>query len=136
MSNRKISAALSTHLNSMPGGVPIAFENSGYTPIIGTTWIRESFLPANTATVGIGDDDSNDFRGIYQISIYTPAGASKYEAHQLVDQISTYFARGIKLTFESQSVKLTRVDVAQGMVSGAWYMTPVSVRYRGFADNG
>lgn len=135
MSHRKISAALSTRLNSLAGTTPKAYENSGYTPGEGTAWLRESYLPAETITVGMGDADSNDFRGVYQIGIYTPAGKSKYESHQLVEAIAAHFVRGTVLTFEGQAVTLTSTSIGPGITSGAWYLVPVSVRFRAFADN-
>jgi len=132
MSHRKISAALSSRLNTLTDAPPIAFENAGYTPIEGTTWLRESYLPATSTTVGIGPSDSTDFVGVYQISIYTPLDDYKLEAHQLIDSITSHFERGTVLTFDGQSVVIEQVNAAQGLASGGWFLMPVSVNWRAF----
>ena len=132
MSHRKISAALSSRLNTLTDAPPIAFENVPFTPVDGTTWLRESYLPANSATVGLEPSGSTDFVGVYQISIYTPLDDSKFGAHQLIDDITAHFARGTMLVFEGQSVVVEQVNVAQGLASGGWWLMPVSVNWRAF----
>jgi len=132
MSHRKISAALSSRLNTLPDAPPIAFENVPFTPVDGTTWLRESYLPANSATVGLEPGGSTDFTGVYQISIYTPLDDSKFGAHQLIDDITAHFARGTMLVFEGQAVVVEQVNVSQGLASGGWWLMPVSVNWRAF----
>jgi hypothetical protein len=132
MSHRKISAALSTRLNSLPSAPPIAFENAKYTPVEGTTWLRESYLPAASSTIGMEPGGSTDFIGVYQISIYTPLDDYKLESHQLIDSITAHFARGTGLEFDGQAVIIEQVNVAQGLASGSWWLMPVSVNWRAF----
>ena len=132
MSHRKISAALSSRLNTLTDAPPIAFENVPFTPVDGTTWLRESYLPANSATVGLEPSGSTDFVGVYQISIYTPLDDSKFGAHQLIDDITAHFARGTMLVFEGQAVVVEQVNVSQGLASGGWWLMPVSVNWRAF----
>ena len=118
MSHRKISAALSSRLKSLPNAPPIAVENVPYTPVDSTTWLRESYLPANSATVGLEPGGSTDFVGVYQISIYIPLDESKFGAYELVDTITAHFARGTGLDFDGQGVIIEQVNVAQGLASG------------------
>ena len=132
MSHRKISAALSSRLNTLTDAPPIAFENVPFTPVDGTTWLRESYLPANSATVGLEPGGSTDFVGVYQISIYTPLDDSKFGAYELVDAITAHFARGTMLVFEGQAVVVEQVNVSQGLASGGWWLMPVSVNWRAF----
>ena len=132
MSHRKISAALSSRLNTLTDAPPIAFENVPFTPADGTTWLRESYLPANSATVGLEPTGSTDFTGVYQVSIYTPLDDYKLESHQLIDSITAHFARGTMLVFEGQTVVVEQVNVAQGLASGSWWLMPVSVNWRAF----
>jgi len=132
MSHRKISAALSSRLNTLTDAPPIAFENVPFTPVDGTTWLRESYLPANSATVGLEPGGSTDFTGVYQVSIYTPLDDYKLESHQLIDSITAHFARGTMLVFEGQAVVVEQVNVSQGLASGGWWLMPVSVNWRAF----
>ena len=132
MSHRKISAALSSRLNTLTDAPPIAFENVPFTPVDGTTWLRESYLPATSSTVGMEPTGSTDFIGVYQVSIYTPLDDYKRESHQLIDSITAHFARGTILVFEGQTVVVEQVNVSQGMASGGWWLMPVSVNWRAF----
>ena len=132
MSHRKISAALSSRLNSLADAPPIAFENAKYTPVEGTTWLRESYLPAASSTIGMEPGGSTDFIGVYQISIYTPLDDYKLESYQLIDSITAHFARGTGLEFDGQAVIIEQVNVAQGLASGSWWLMPVSVNWRAF----
>ena len=132
MSHRKISAALSSRLNSLPSAPPIAFENAKYTPVEGETWLRESYLPATSSTIGMEPGGSTDFTGVYQVSIYTPLDDYKLESHQLIDSITAHFARGTMLVFEGQAVVVEQVNVSQGLASGSWWLMPVSVNWRAF----
>jgi hypothetical protein len=132
MSHRKISAALSTRLNTLTDAPPIAFENVPFTPVEGTTWLRESYLPATSSTVGMEPGGSTDFIGVYQVSIYAPLDDYKFESHQLIDSITAHFARGTGLEFDGQAVIIEQVNVAQGLASGGWWLMPVSVNWRAF----
>jgi len=132
MSHRKISAALSSRLGSLPAAPPIAYENAKYTPVEGTTWLRESYLPATSSTVGMEPGGSTDFIGVYQVSIYAPLDDYKFESHQLIDSITAHFARGTGLEFDGQAVIIEQVNVAQGLASGGWWLMPVSVNWRAF----
>ena len=132
MSHRKISAALSSRLNTLTDAPPIAFENVPFTPVEGTTWLRESYLPATSSTVGMEPGGSTDFIGVYQVSIYAPLDDYKFESHQLIDSITAHFTRGTMLVFEGQSVVVEQVNVAQGLASGGWWLMPVSVNWRAF----
>ena len=132
MSHRKISAALSSRLNTLTDAPPIAFENVPFTPVEGTTWLRESYLPAASSTIGMEPGGSTDFTGVYQVSIYTPLDDYKLESHQLIDSITAHFARGTMLVFEGQAVVVEQVNVSQGLASGSWWLMPVSVNWRAF----
>ena len=132
MSHLKIVKALSSRLNTLTDAPPIAFENVPFTPVDSVTWLRESYLPANSATVGLEPGGSTDFVGVYQISIYVPLDDYKFGAHDLVDKITAHFARGTMLVFEGQSVVVEQVNVAQGLASGGWWLMPVSVNWRAF----
>ena len=103
MSHLKIVKALSSRLNTLTDAPPIAFENVPFTPVDSVTWLRESYLPANSATVGLEPGGSTDFVGVYQVSVYIPLDKSKFGAYKLVDAITAHFARGTGLEFDGQA---------------------------------
>ena len=133
MSHRKISAALSTHLQSMPSLPSVAWENAPFDPVAGTVYISEHYLPANTSAVGVEDGSSDHFVGVYQLSIHANSGAYKLEAQTLADSIAAHFARGTSLTYEAQKVRIEVSSIASALQQGDRYMIPVSINWRSFA---
>ena len=133
MSHRKISAALSTRLAAMPSLPSVAWENAPFTPVSGTVYLSESYLPATTTEVGIADYSSNQFIGVYQVSVYANSGDYKLEAQTLADSVAAHFSRGIALTYEGQKVRIEVSSIANALPEGDRYMIPVSINWRSFA---
>lgn len=135
MSHTKISAALSSHLQTLPSSPPVAWENAGYTPVEGTSYIAEHYLPANQASVGVANSDSIDYPGVYQIDVRVPANKYKAQGNTLADALLSHFKRGTVMTYDGQSVVVESVSRNQGMRDGAWWMIAVSVNWRAFGGN-
>ena len=133
MSHRKISAALSTHLAAMPSLPSVSWENAPFEPVAGTVYLSENYLPATTTEVGIADDSSNQFIGVYQVSVHANSGDYKLEAQTLADNVTAHFARGTSLTYEGQSVRIEVSSIANALQEGDRYMIPVSINWRSFA---
>ncbi len=133
MSHSKINYALLTRLTTLANAPLIANENRPFTPENGVLYLRENYIPANTASVGIGTTDSSDYRGIYQVSIYAPMDSAKFETLNLIDAIESHFAKGTVLVYDGLSVKIQQVNTAAGMGSGDRWMTPISINWRAFA---
>ena len=133
MSHRKISAALSTHLSAMPSLPAVSWENAPFDPVAGTVYLSEHYLPADTTEVGLADDSSSQFIGVYQVSIHANSGAYKLEAQVLADSITAHFERGTELTYEAQKVRIEVSSIASALQQGDRYMIPVSINWRSFA---
>ncbi len=133
MSHSKINYALLTRLTTLPDTPPIAYENRPFTPTNGVLYLRENYIPANTASVGISNTDSSDYRGIYQVSIMAPMDTTKFDALNIIDAIESHFAKGTVLTYGGLSVKVQQVSTAAALRSGDRMMTPVSIDWRAFA---
>ena len=133
MSHRKISAALSTHLAAMPTLPSVAWENAPFTPVSGTVYLKEYYLPATTTGIGVADDSSSQFIGVYQVSIHANSGDYKLEAQTLADNITAHFARGTMLDYEDQKVRIEVSSIANALQEGDRYMIPVSINWRSFA---
>lgn len=133
MSHRKISAALSTHLQSLPSLPPVAWENAEFAPVDNVLHLAENYLPATKTNVGIEDASLNEYTGIYQITIRAEKGNYKLDAHQLIDAIESHFARGTELTFEALTVRVYDVVTAPAFIADGRFNIPVSVNWRAFA---
>ena len=133
MSHRKISAALSTHLSTMVGIPSVAWENAPFEPVSGAIYLAESYLPATTAPVGIADDSSDQFVGVYQVSVFARSDMYKLDAHTLADSVIEHFARGSTVLYEGQAVRIESSSIAPSQLDGDRFIIPVSINWRSFA---
>lgn len=135
MSHVNISNALSKHLQSLPDSPPVAWENAGYTPSEGESFLAEHYMPAETSGVGVSTTDSLDHTGIYQIDVRTPLDGYKAEGNGLASAVSSHFKRGTVVTYDGQEVVVQSVSRSNGRPDGAWWFIPVSVTWRAFSGN-
>ncbi len=130
MSNKAISTALSTHLKTMTGLPPVAWENAAFTPTNGTLYLRENTLFAGDIPIGLGFGDTVQKVGIYQVTVCSPLNAGKFAALDMADKVATHFARGTKLTKDSTIVIIGVTSIAPAMIDGNWFIVPVSINYQ------
>lgn len=130
-----IRAALDTILNTYATAqsVDVAWQNTGYTP--GPDAYLEPFLlPAESGTVGIEATGSIDYIGLYQVNVVCPKGGGTVESRTLVDGLLTAFARTTSETVSGQKVSIVKSWASPALDrNDAWYVVPVSIRYRSFA---
>lgn len=126
---RDISAALSGRLNTLTGGTPIAWENSEYTPTIGTMFLRETLLPANTVQGSLGTIGKDEHGGIYQVDIFAPSGSGKGAAVAKADSVADHFKRGTTLTYNGESVRIRNVSRSNFGYDGGWLILSINIEY-------
>lgn len=141
---KDINTALSVRLKAFQtaGQPPIAYENTPYEPTEGTLYLQEAFLPNIKAAVGISHTSSDDYEGIYQITVSDGRGDRRFDAQEQARLLCLHFPRGAEYTYNGVTVKIiqTRVSgaVIQNQGNGAviednWYNIPVTVEWRAFA---
>lgn len=128
MSHASLTAALDTQLNAISPKPPIAWPNGDYTPTEGTTFLRVSVLPANTATATIAASD--EYRGVYEVAVFAASGAYKGAAEAQAVAVATQMAHKT-LTYSGFTVYTRAATVGQGIRQGGWYVVPVSISYFG-----
>ena len=72
-----ISSALDSRLNNLAGSSPIAWENTVFTPVKDTLYLRPTILPALTTQAALGTSGIDEYIGIYQIDIFAPSGKGR-----------------------------------------------------------
>jgi Bacteriophage related domain of unknown function len=130
-----IQAALDTILQdwSAAESIPVSWENLGAETDIDEPHVASFLIPAETDTPAIADDDYEDFTGIYQVSVYVQKGDGTGASRPIVDSLLTAFARGVEKTISGQRTRIVKSWRSGAVDSDAWYLIPVSVRYRSFA---
>ncbi len=129
---KDINTALSVRLAEIQtaGVPPIAYENAEYTPVEGTLYLRESFLPNIKDAVGVAHTSADDYEGLYQVSVMAGRGDRRFDAQEQARLISLHFPRGAEYTFNSIKVKITSARVSQGITDEGWYSVPVTIEWR------
>lgn len=127
-----LSAALDGHLETLSGAPDIAWPNSQYEPAIGSSWVRPTLLPGDTAAATLGASGTDEQIGIYQVDVFTPLGAGKTAAFQLADSIAEHFKPVTELTYSGQMVRCVSVSIGAPEEAEGWYMLPVRINYLSF----
>lgn len=131
---KDINTALSSRLADFQtaGSPPIAWENSEYTPVHGTLYLRENFLPNIKVGIGLEDSSTDDYEGIYQVTVVDWRGNRRFDAQEQGRLISVHFPRGAEYTHNGVKVRITSSNLAVSSVEEANYVVPVTISWRAF----
>ena len=129
---KDINTALSVRLAEIQtaGVPPIAYENAEYTPVEGTLYLRESFLPNIKDAVGVAHTSADDYEGLYQVSVMDGRGDRRFDAQEQARLISLHFPRGAEYTYNGVTVKITGTRLASAITEDGWYQIPVTISWR------
>jgi|TARA_B100000963_G_scaffold350943_1_gene361857 hypothetical protein len=125
-----VQAALDTKLATVTG-TNVAFPNVPYTPQAGTSYLRASFLPAETTQAGLGANGKDETNGIYQIDVVVPRGSGR---PQLIDTVADLFKRGTVSSYNSVNVRVRSVSMSPAILDEEWYFVPISVNFQTFTE--
>lgn len=111
-------------------GLPIAYENSPYSPIAGTAYaeLRNITNPieANSIT------DTNETTGIFRVVVRYPADSGAITAKEKAEEIMANYGIGSSVTYLSQSATILSVERRTGVAEEGWYVLVVSIGYISF----
>lgn len=128
MSNQTIAAALASRLAAL--ALPTQYENSAFTPVAGVVYLSEALLPSTTVAVGVSTTSSDEFSGIYQVTVHAPKGGTKGPGMAAAKAIQDQFPRGLELVRDGIKVTVLRSSQAPGFIDGDRWLIPVSIDYR------
>ncbi len=129
MSQFDIEIALNAILDDSPL-FPIAWENDDSD--FKDTHYLQSMIPVEDGVISIAFNGAIELRGVYQILIMSRLSTRKRDAMIATKQLSAKFTRGTKLIHDDQTAEVVKTYIASGFQSDQWWVTPVSVEYRGF----
>lgn len=117
----------------------ISFPNVEFTePEVSknSKWLRLTMLPAETASFGLGHNNSNQHFGLVQISVFMGLGISEYAMLVFADDIVSAFKRGTVIDTEDFRIKINTTPFRLPMLLDTnWAMLPVRIPYLCFAPN-
>lgn len=128
---RAIEVKLSTWADEQD--MPIVFGAEEFTQPEGRAYVRAFLMPASTTCRYLNASEL-EYRGIYQVSIYTPNGEPISVPEQIVDQMSALFPLDSRLDRAGFLGQVTEpVEQGPTIPDPVRYMIPVSFTYRGSA---
>jgi len=131
---KDINTALSSRLATMQasGVPPIVWENSEYTPVHGTLYMRENFFPNIKTQVGLEDTSTDNYEGIYQVTISDWTGNRRFDAQEQARLVSVHYPRGSEFTYNSVKVRITRSVIETPFINENQFFVPISIYWRAF----
>lgn len=130
--NYYIHKALDLMLETeIAGSVPIAWENTPFTPPQTGAYLQADYLPAQTEDISV-QGEAAIYRGIYQVTVITPKGTGAQGAERLARAITAIFKnnRDVPLGSGMPSAFVNgHPSVFDGIPDGDGYRIPVSIPY-------
>lgn len=130
-----IRAAFTTKLLTYPSVPSIAWENVPFTPVIGTAYIKPVLLPGEPLQAEIGTNGINRHYGIFQISIFAPAGKGISTISSLRDGLIDHFKRGTVLTYDGIATRIIKAYPGQMLQETDYIHQPISIQFMAHAPN-
>ena len=130
-----IRSAFVQKLQAFPSLPSVAWENVSFTPVKGSPYLKPALLPGEPSQAECGTASQNMHPGVYQISVFAPAGAGIGALFTLRDSLLDHFKRGTVITYMGQSVQVTKAATGPVMQDTDWQHVPLSIYFRAYAPN-
>jgi hypothetical protein len=125
--------AMLQHLVLVQPAWPTAYENIEFTPTPNSPWMRAQMLFTGPFGMGPGAQTVEEWKGVLQVSLFTPLGESSDMALQHFEAIRNHFPHGKNLTNDGFTVTVTDVTHHTGMREPDWFHLPVSIHWQGYS---
>ena len=142
MSQLNTKQAFISHLsNNLPSGVSVgdvAFENKKFNPKNKSLWLAAYYIPATSEMMGKSDNDRDEERGLYQISVFVPLNSVNYDNAQLqaIDELKVAFRYNTQLVYNDQTVSILSSETNAGVESEAWLQRDLTINFLTFTNRG
>lgn len=129
MSYASIQQAIEKQLITIPGLPAVNYENTDYSPVIDTPWLRVTHFPSENRPSGIGISAPNLYRGLTLVNVFYPARAGAKDAKAMVDLICSYFQKGTQLLEDGLQIWISYSEASGSSQEPNWFMIPVTIRW-------
>lgn len=103
MITNNIRACLDNYLKDTSGIPAIAFQNTPYQIVNGTSYIRTKFVPVSIRPAVRGLDPQKLYKGIYQIVICTPENIGAGAGYDIADTLVSRFKATTDISYNVPS---------------------------------
>lgn len=128
MSTAKISIALETAINALSPALPTVWENTSYTPVVGTAYQRVDILFAQPVNNEFGRGHRE--QGYMQVRLFYPLLTGKSAILTRAELIRSTFYRGASFTKDGIVTRISDTpEIGSGETDGDFHTRIVKVRF-------
>jgi hypothetical protein len=122
-----VRAMLREKLLTLTSVPPVAWEGYEYTPVVGTTYFRETLNLQDQRVTSLGRYARLKHEGVWMLDIYTPGNKGLALADDWADKVKTHFAPGTVLTKSGTTLRFSRAFAGPALTSPQWTMRPCMI---------
>jgi hypothetical protein len=121
-----LTATTTTNSNTSYIDPPEDFDPQGK-----ALWFHEGYIPATSSSLGKLGTDTDEERGIYQITVYTPINIGDYgqSMSNAISAIKGVFYNGASNVYLGQKVDIMEVTTQGVAQNEAWVRRVISINY-------
>jgi hypothetical protein len=121
-----LTATTTTNSNTSYIDPPEDFDPQGK-----ALWFHEGYIPATSESTGKTKQSSDEDRGIYQITVYTPLNVGDYgqSMSNAISAIQSVFYNGASNVYLGQKVDILEVTTQGVAQNEAWVRRVISINY-------
>ena len=98
-------------------------------------WLRATYLPADTETLGLGENDANKHYGYLQIDVFYAQGAGELAPARIAAAAIAYFPRNVAISRDGFKLEIIKQPYrAPAIKDDPWVMIPVRIAFCCFAN--
>lgn len=130
---RDVQIAFDKALNSLAGGVDVAWEGVHFEPTVGEAWLRPTLLFSPSSNISLNGSQQNF--GIYQIDFFYPIGKGNKQILEKMQEILDYFKSNQELTESSTTILISSVSregAGLNVDSKLWNSGVISINFRSY----
>jgi len=127
MTTSTVSEILATRLATLP--IPVAPENGNYTPVAGTTYLRETMLGDLTQHRPVAGGARSNRTGLWQVTVMAAKDGTRKPGRLAAEQIEALFPAAWRGTKAGVTVAIRQTTIGPSFVVGDRYAIPITVEW-------
>lgn len=134
MSNAAIRKALENRVKTLPGDLPISWENVNFEPANDGAFVSTFLLFAEPQDLGFKDSPYIQ-RGYLQLGFHYPTNAGPGAAQAQAEVARAHFARGLSLKADGITTVIDRTpEITGGAVEDSRFVIRARIRFYAHID--
>ena len=133
MSFSHIRILLDRQLNLIAGGLPVAWENTKFTPVLNQPWLRPTLINGASNNVDLNSHQLNP--GIYRVDAFYALGNGKKDLLNQLDEIYNHFKSTLTLTMDDTIINIQSISLLPRLIDEPWIMGSIDINFVNYEDS-